>query len=115
MRAIDLKERVDAVCKINPNLNIFIKIEYLDGSYNVYDSEAMVPANFNGLFLIQPEVHEQENCAVITGSEVPLEDGLDAEEFVMDKAAAEQAYLDGAMDAEQFIQVLISNGYLNLP
>ena len=88
----------------------------LDGHYNVYDSEAIFASNFNGLFLLQPEVHENVNCAVITVSEVPANELIEFnDEIILDKAAAEQAYLDGALDAQQLIEVLTENGFLNLP
>lgn len=118
MRAIDLKERIDAICSADPNVNVVMKIEHLDGSYNVCDTETVNTAIFNGLFLIQPEVHEVANCAIIVGSEIPSDelivDGT-ADDIIMNKAALEQAYLDGALDANQFITALSSYGYLNLP
>lgn len=118
MKAIELKERVDKLCQQFPNMAVLLKIEHEDGSYNVCNIDAMFEAGFNGLFLLQPEIHETGNCAILTGSEIPANEFIDFEdnrEILLDKAAAEQAYLDGAMDSKQFIQVLTDNGYLNLP
>jgi hypothetical protein len=119
MRISDLKRRVDAVCEVDPNLKTLIKIESQDGSYSICEPETVIDALFNGLFIVQPEVHETSNCIVITASEMPcdeiIEPSINDDEIFVDKRALEQAYLDGAMDSNQFIEELSRHGYLNLP
>jgi hypothetical protein len=76
MIAEDLKKRIDAICKTQPKLNMFIRVNRGDGAYNVCDIETVENSIFNGLFLMNPEVHTDPNCAVITVSEIPSDEHI---------------------------------------
>lgn len=74
MKIYELKQRIDMIHAMNPDMLVTVSMKMKSGTQITYPIEGVKFAVFNGLTAQEPEVHEPPNMIVVEakGSTAPL-------------------------------------------